>query len=56
MKDVVIVEAKRTAIGKLGGSLGNETVDFLASHVLKGLMKSMKLLSDKQNKVQMLLI
>ncbi|ASV66728.1 thiolase family protein [Cytobacillus sp. FSL W7-1323] len=42
MKDVVIVEAKRTAIGKLGGSLGNETVDFLASHVLKGLMEKMK--------------
>lgn len=35
-------EAKRTAIGKLGGSLGNETVDFLASHVLKGLMEEMK--------------
>lgn len=35
MKDVYVVEAVRTAIGKLGGSLINETVDRLAAHVIK---------------------
>lgn len=39
MKNVVIVDAVRTAIGKLGGSLGNETVDFLGSHVIEELIR-----------------
>ena len=29
----------RTAIGKLGGSIGNETVDFLGSHVIEELIR-----------------
>ncbi len=29
----------RTAIGKLGGSIGNETVDFLASHAIEELIR-----------------
>lgn len=39
MKNVVIVDAVRTAIGKLGGSIGNETVDFLGSHVIEELIR-----------------
>lgn len=39
MKNVVIVDAVRTAIGKLGGSIGNETVDFLASHAIEELIR-----------------
>lgn len=39
MKNVVIVDAVRTAIGKLGGSLGNETVDFLGSYVIEELIR-----------------
>ena len=29
----------RTAIGKLGGSIGNETADFLASHAIEELIR-----------------
>ena len=39
MKNVVIVDAVRTAIGKLGGSIGNETVDYLGSHVIEELIR-----------------
>jgi acetyl-CoA C-acetyltransferase len=39
LKNVVIVDAVRTAIGKLGGSIGNETVDFLASHAIEELIR-----------------
>ncbi|PLT33549.1 thiolase family protein [Bacillus sp. V5-8f] len=39
MKNVVIVDSVRTAIGKLGGSLGNETADYLGSHVIGELLK-----------------
>ncbi|WP_066071575.1 thiolase family protein [Neobacillus soli] len=39
MENVVIVDAVRTAIGKLGGSIGNETVDFLGSHVIEELIR-----------------
>lgn len=39
MKNVVIVDAVRTAIGKLGGSIGNETVDFLGAHVIEELIR-----------------
>lgn len=43
MKNVVIVDAVRTAIGKLGGSLENETVDFLGSHVIEELIRRTEL-------------
>ncbi|MFC5589013.1 thiolase family protein [Sporosarcina soli] len=35
MREVVIVESVRTAIGKLGGTLGNESVDKLAAKVMQ---------------------
>lgn len=38
MKDVVIVDGVRTAIGKMGGSLINETADFLGAAVIKALI------------------
>ncbi|MFD6441407.1 thiolase family protein [Peribacillus sp. NPDC060186] len=34
MKNVVIIDSVRTAIGKLGGTLGNETVDYLGAKVI----------------------
>ncbi len=43
LKNVVIVDAVRTAIGKLGGSIGNETVDFLGSHVISELVRRTEL-------------
>lgn len=43
MKNVVIVDAVRTAIGKLGGTLENETVDFLGSHVIEELIRRTEL-------------
>ena len=43
MKNVVIVDAVRTAIGKLGGSIGAETVDFLGSHVIAELIRRTEL-------------
>ena len=43
MKNVVIVDAVRTAIGKLGGSIGNETVDFLGAHVISELLRRTEL-------------
>lgn len=39
MKNVVIVVAVRTAIGKLGGSIGNESPDFLGAHVIEELIQ-----------------
>lgn len=39
MKNTVIVDSVRTAIGKLGGGIGNETVDFLGSHVIEELLR-----------------
>ncbi|WP_285766786.1 thiolase family protein [Peribacillus sp. SI8-4] len=38
MKNVVIIDSVRTAIGKLGGALGNETVDFLGAKVIGELL------------------
>src|SRR5699024_11150107 len=46
MKHVVIVDAVRTAIGKLGGTLSNETADFLGSHVMEELIRRTDI--DKQ--------
>ena len=43
LKNVVIVDAVRTAIGKLGGSIGNETVDFLGAHVISELLRRTEL-------------
>lgn len=39
MKEVVIVDGVRTAIGKLGGSLKNETADFLGEQVIRALVE-----------------
>lgn len=39
MKEVVIVDGIRTAIGKLGGSLRNETADFLGEKVIRALLE-----------------
>ncbi|ETI65861.1 thiolase family protein [Neobacillus vireti] len=38
MKSVVIVDSVRLAIGKLGGTLGNENVDFLGAKVIEELI------------------
>ena len=38
MRNVVIVDSVRTAIGKIGGTLGNETVDKLGEHVIRALI------------------
>jgi acetyl-CoA C-acetyltransferase len=38
MRNTVIVDSVRTAIGKLGGTLGNETADYLGSHVIEKLI------------------
>ncbi|MFJ5790806.1 thiolase family protein [Lysinibacillus sp. NPDC093197] len=43
MKEVVIVEGVRTAIGKLGGSLINETADILGSTVIRELLNRTQL-------------
>lgn len=43
MREVVIVDGVRTAIGKLGGSLVNETADHLAEKVIRGLLERTKL-------------
>lgn len=39
MKNAVIVDSVRTAVGKLGGTIGNETVDLLGAHVIEELMR-----------------
>ncbi|MCM3176510.1 thiolase family protein [Cytobacillus horneckiae] len=39
MTGVVIIDGVRTAIGKLGGALGNEPVDFLASSVIEEVIR-----------------
>lgn len=51
MENVVIVDAVRTAIGKLGGSIGNETVDFLGSHVIEELIRRTNLEKDAVEEV-----
>ena len=38
MRDVYIVDAVRTSIGKLGGDFKTVTADYLASHVIAGLL------------------
>lgn len=39
MKNAVIVDSVRTAVGKLGGTIGNETVDRLGAHVIEELIR-----------------
>lgn len=39
MRQAVIVDAVRTAIGKLGGTIGNIPADYLGAHVIEGLIK-----------------
>lgn len=46
MREVVIVEAIRTAVGKLGGSLQNETADLIGANLLKALLERTKLAPD----------
>lgn len=43
MKEVVIVDGVRTAIGKLGGALINESAEHLAAHVIKALINRTQL-------------
>lgn len=43
MNEVVIVESVRTPIGKLGGALNSELVDFLAAKVIKEVLQRAKL-------------
>ncbi|MEB2302091.1 thiolase family protein [Lysinibacillus xylanilyticus] len=43
MREVVIVDGVRTAIGKLGGSLINETADLLGEKVIRALLERTKL-------------
>ncbi|GEN36778.1 thiolase family protein [Aneurinibacillus danicus] len=38
MKNVVIVDSVRTAVGRIGGSLKNAPVDFLAAKVIEGII------------------
>src|SRR5437764_958000 len=38
MKNVVIIDSVRTAVGRLGGSLKDEPVDFLAAKVIEELV------------------
>src|SRR5690606_41172096 len=39
MRDVVIVEGVRTAIGRMGGTLKDVEPDFLAAHVIEELLR-----------------
>lgn len=39
MKNVVIVDSVRTAIGKLGGAMGNITADYLGEYVIRELIQ-----------------
>lgn len=51
MKHAVIVDSVRTAIGKLGGTLGNETADYLGSHVIEALLNRTQLEKDAVDEV-----
>lgn len=42
VKNVVIVDSVRTAIGKLGGAMGNVTADYLGEYVIRELVKRTK--------------
>ena len=51
MRDVVIVAAKRTAIGGFGGSLSSLRADQLGSAVIKALMSETGIAADQVNEV-----
>ncbi|GHD50139.1 acetyl-CoA C-acetyltransferase [Marinobacter persicus] len=51
MQDVVIVAAKRTAIGSFGGGLSSLRADQLGSAVIKALMEETGVASDQVNEV-----
>lgn len=51
MKNVIIVEAIRTPIGKLGGSLINETSDKLGAHVLNSVIQTSKIKKEDVDEV-----
>ena len=53
MKDVVIVDACRTAVGKFGGTLKPVNADFLAEAVIKGVLDRSGLAADKVDEVIM---
>lgn len=51
MRNAVIVEATRTAIGRLGGSLINETSDKLGAHVISNLIDNSKIDKNEVDEV-----
>jgi len=53
LKSVVIVDSVRLAIGKLGGTLGNEAVDFLGAKVIEALIARTGLDKDQIEEVIM---
>lgn len=53
MTNVVIIDSVRTAIGKLGGALGNVTADLLAASVLEAVVKKADLSKELVDEVIM---
>jgi len=51
MKDVVIVAAQRTAVGKFGGSLAKIPAADLGAHVIKGLLAKTGVSADKVSEI-----
>ncbi|QQK76414.1 thiolase family protein [Salicibibacter cibarius] len=51
MKDVVIINGVRTAIGRMGGTLKDVEPDYLASHVMKELLSRTQLDSSEVEEV-----
>ena len=51
MRSVVIVDSLRLAVGKLGGTLGNVTVDKLGEKVIRGLVERTNLNTDLLDEV-----
>lgn len=51
MRDVVIVAARRTAIGTFGGGLSNLSADQLGTAVIKALMEETGVAGDQINEV-----
>ena len=51
MRDVVIVAAKRTAIGNFGGGLSSLRADQLGTAVLKALLEETGVAADQINEV-----
>ena len=51
MRDVVIVAAKRTAVGSFGGGLSSLSADKLGSAVIKALLEETGVAADQVNEV-----